>query len=282
MASRRSIVVALTMGMLSAAVVNGNVTPAYADDVLDARHTMEEAAITVDRLREETSKSHEMDNLLAEAKGVLIIPSFYKAGFFIGGAYGDGVLLKKISKTEFGDPAFYRMTAGSLGLQFGMQSAEMVFVIRTEKGLSAVLNDEFKMGANASIAVGSIGAGAEAATTTHVGQDIVAYSKNSGLFAGGALEGAAIKPRKDWNAAVYGVDATDPRLIIQRNGLRAAMNLKDTLNKAPSGAVQPIPDRPTSGDSGMSAQPESSAPMSTPSNGVSSSPVQSESLGGGN
>src|SRR5262249_40168922 len=142
MASRRSIVVALTMGLLSGAAVR--VTPAFADDVLDARHTMEEAAITVDRLREETSKSHQMDNLLAEAKGVLIIPSFYKAGFFIGGAYGDGVLLKKISKTEFGDPAFYRMTAGSLGLQIGMQSAEIVFVIRTEKGLNAVLNDEFK------------------------------------------------------------------------------------------------------------------------------------------
>jgi lipid-binding SYLF domain-containing protein len=264
------------MGLLFAAVVNGRVAPAYADDVLNARHVMEEAAITVDRLREETSKSHELDNLLAEAKGVLIIPSFYKAGFFIGGAYGDGVLMKKISKNEFGDPAFYRMTAGSLGLQFGMESAAMVFVIRTEKGLSAVLNDEFKLGANAGIAIGSIGAGAEAATTTHVGQDIVAYSKNSGLFAGGALEGAAIKPRKDWNAAVYGVDATDPRLIIQRNGLRAALNLKDTLSKAPSGAVQPIPDRSAGGG------PVSSEPMSTPSNGVNSSPVQSESLGGKN
>ena len=82
-----------------------------------------------------------------------------------------------------------------------MQSAAIVFVILTEKGLSAVLNDEFKIGANVGIAIGTPGAGAEGATTTHVGQDIVAYSKNSGLFAGGAFEGAVMRPRKDWNAA---------------------------------------------------------------------------------
>jgi lipid-binding SYLF domain-containing protein len=104
-----------------------------------------------------------------------------------------------------------------------------VFAILTEKGLSAVMNDEFKMGANVGISVGTAGMGAEAATTTHVGQDIVAYSKNSGLFAGGSFEGAAIKPRKDWNAAVYGLGNDDPRAITQRSELRAAIGLRDAL-----------------------------------------------------
>jgi lipid-binding SYLF domain-containing protein len=270
MASRRAFVIALTFGLVSLGA-----SGARADDVLDARHTMEEASITVDRLREETSKSGELDNLLREAKGVLIIPSFYKAGFFIGGAYGDGVLLKRISATEFGDPAFYRMTAGSLGLQIGMQSAEIVFVIRTEKGLAAVLNDEFKMGANASIAVGSIGAGAEAATTTHVGKDIIAYSKNSGLFAGGAFEGAAIKPRKDWNAAVYGVDKSDPRLIIQRSGLRAALNLKDTLNRSGGAAAPAFSERPAAAESSDAPRYEGSVSGAQSPGAVTSTPLSS-------
>ena len=223
--------------MLFAWTASARITPVRADAVMDARHTIEEAAITVDDLRDETKKSGEMDNILREAKGVLIIPSFYKAGFILGGAYGDGVLMERLPDgSGFGDPAFYRMTAGSLGLQIGMHSEEVVFVIRTEKGLSAVLNDEFKFGAKADIAVGSIGAGAEAATTTHVGQDIVAYSKNAGLFVGGALEGAVIRPRKDWNAAVYGVGTDDPRAIVQRNGLRAAMNLKDVLSQSNAAA----------------------------------------------
>lgn len=221
---RRRLAVLAAFGCLLAAA-------AVADDVLDARHVMEEAAITVERVRQEQKNTATMDDLLRKSKGVLVIPSYYKAGFIVGGSYGDGVLLKRQGETSFGDPAFYRMTAGSIGLQAGMQSAEIVFMILTDKGLEAVLNDEFKIGANVGISVGSLGAGAEAATTTHVGNDIVAYSVNAGLFAGGSLEGAIIKPRKDWNAAVYGVGNDDPRVIVQRNKLRAATNLKDSLAK---------------------------------------------------
>jgi lipid-binding SYLF domain-containing protein len=264
----------LVFAVMSAVLVYA--LPARADDVLDARHAMEEAAITVDRLREETKQSGEMDQLLHEAKGVLIIPSFYKAAFFLGAAYGNGVLLVRQPDGTFGDPAFYRMTGGSLGLQFGMQSAAIVFVIRTEKGLSAVMNDEFKLGANAGIAIGTIGAGAEAATTTHVGNDIVAYSKNSGLFAGGALEGAAINPKESWNAAVYGVDNSDPRVIVQRSKLSQARNLKETLNMAAAAATAPAAQSSTTTTitgPGISAPASPGAVTSQPL----SSPVQPES-----
>ena len=218
------------MATLAAAAAAQSV-PAIADDVQDARHVMEEAAITVERVRAAQKSFERMDDLLRQAKGVLVVPSYYKAGFILGGGYGDGVLLQRQSPTAFGDPAFYRMTSGSIGLQAGMQSAEIVFMILTEKGLNAVLNDEFKFGANVGISVGSVGAGAEAATTTNVGKDIVAYSTNAGLFAGGALEGAVIKPRKDWNAAVYGLGNDDPRVIVRRDQLRPAQTLKDALAK---------------------------------------------------
>ncbi|MBL8630952.1 MAG: lipid-binding SYLF domain-containing protein [Rhodospirillaceae bacterium] len=205
--------------------------PAQADDVMDARHIMDEAAITVERVRQGQKTTATMDDFLRRSKGVLIIPKYYKASFIIGGSYGDGVLVKRQADASFGDPAFYRMTAGSLGLQAGMQSSEIVFMILTDKGLDAVLNDEFKLGANVGISVGSLGAGAEAATTTNVGNDIVAYSLNAGLFAGGSFEGAVIKPRKDWNAAVYGVNNDETRVIVERNQLQAAQTLKDALAK---------------------------------------------------
>jgi lipid-binding SYLF domain-containing protein len=240
----------MTTGLLATAtmgIVGSVSTPARADDVLDARHVMEEAAITVERVRQEMKPSPDMDNLLQRSKGVLVIPSFFKAGFILGAAYGDGVLAARLPDGGFSDPVFYRMTAGSIGLQIGMQSAAIVFMILTEKGLSAVLNDEFKMGANVGMTIGTLGVGAEAATTTNVGKDIVAYSKNSGLFAGGALEGAVIRPREDWNAAVYGVNNDNPAAIVQRNQLRAATNLKDVLAKSvypaeapPAPAAAPI------------------------------------------
>jgi len=208
---------------------------AWAEEATDARHTIEKAAIAVERIRDELSPSADLDDALERAKGVLIIPSYYKAGFIIGGSYGDGALLVRQRDGGFGDPAFYRMTGGSIGLQAGMQSAEIVFAIITDKGLEAVLTDEFKLGANVGISIGSVGMGAEAATTTNIGQDIVAYSVNVGLFAGGSLEGAIIKPRQDWNAAVYGVGNDRPREIIHRDQLRTADRLKNTLGLQTNG-----------------------------------------------
>jgi lipid-binding SYLF domain-containing protein len=216
------------LGLLAAAAL---IEPVRADDVMDARHVMDQAAITVERVRQGQKTTATMDDFLRRSKGVLVIPNYYKASFILGGSYGDGVLMKRQGESAFGDPAFYRMTAGSIGLQAGMQSSEIVFMILTDKGLEAVLNDEFKMGANVGISIGSLGAGAEAATTTNVGNDIVAYSVNAGLFAGGSLEGAVIKPRKDWNAAVYGMNNDEPRVIVERNQLQAAQNLKDSLAK---------------------------------------------------
>lgn len=217
------------LGLLAAAALPASF--ATADDVMDARHIMDQAAITVERVRQGQKTTAAMDDFLRRSKGVLVIPSYAKASFILGGSYGDGVLLKRQGESAFGDPAFYRMTAGSIGLQAGMNFSEIVFMILTDKGLEAVLNDEFKMGANVGISIGTLGAGAEAATTTNVGNDIVAYSVSAGLFAGGSLEGAVIKPRKDWNAAVYGVNNDEPRVIVERNQLQAAQNLKDALAK---------------------------------------------------
>lgn len=202
---------------------------ARADEAMDARHVIDEATIAVERVRAEHKPAEDLEGLLSRARGVLIVPSYYKAGFILGGSYGDGVLLKRQRGGTFGDPAFYRMTSGSIGLQAGMQSAEIMFMILTDKGMQAVLDDEFKIGANVGISIGSVGAGAEAATTTNVGNDIVAYSLNAGLFAGGSFEGSIIKPRKDWNAAVYGVGQDQPVVIVERDQLIYADDLKNSL-----------------------------------------------------
>jgi len=199
------------------------------EDAMKARHVIDEAKVAVERVRAEHKPSDQLESMLAKARGVLVIPSYYKAGFIVGVSYGDGVLLKRQRDGTFGDPAFYRMTSGSIGLQAGMQSAETMFLILTDKGMQAMLDDEFKLGANVGISVGTVGAGTEASTTTNIGNDIVAYSSNAGLFAGGAFEGSVIKPRKDFNAAVYGIDSANPEGIVNRAQLFYADGLKKTL-----------------------------------------------------
>ncbi len=228
--SRRTVAAGLAI-FTAITVMTAPIQRARADEITEARQIIDESVITIERVRAEMEPSPDMDDLIRRAKGILVVPNYYKAGFIIGGAYGDGLLLARRPEGGFGDPAFYRMTAGSIGIQAGIQSAATVFIILSEKALSAVLNDEFKLGANVGMTLGTIGVGAEAATTTHVGKDIVAYSTNAGLFAGGSFEGAVIRPRKDWNAAVYGVGSDDPRAIVQRDQLRTATTLKDVLSR---------------------------------------------------
>ena len=200
-----------------------------ADSASKARIIMDEAIVSIERIRKENMSTPKLENSLKNAKGVLIIPSYYKAGFVIGGSYGDGVLLKRDKTSGFSDPVFYRMTSGSLGLQIGMQSAEIMFLILTSRGMQAIIDDKIKIGANVGISVGSVGAGVEGATTTNIGRDIVAYSRNAGLFAGGGLEGSLIKPRKDLNAAVYGLKESLPNNIISNSNLVYAERLRNAL-----------------------------------------------------
>lgn len=170
---------------------------------------------------------------LKDAHGVLVFPSILKGGFIFGAEGGSGVLLTRDAKGEWSYPAFYGMGAGSIGFQIGFQDSEAVFVINTLKGLNAVLNNNFKFGVDASIAVGPVGQGIEGSTTTAVGADIEAYSKNRGLFAGGAFEGAVIYERDTLNKEYYGQGATARTITMDRQfknaraeGLRAATAVK--------------------------------------------------------
>jgi lipid-binding SYLF domain-containing protein len=177
----------------------------------------------------------QLRHYLKQGKGVMIMPSQLKGAFILGAEGGSGVLLAKDMNGNWGYPAFYTVGAGSIGLQAGFQDSEAVLVIMTERALNAILNNQVKLGADVSVAVGPVGRGLEGATTTNVGGDIVAFSHTSGLFAGGSLDGAAIVKRNDWNSQFYGPGAT-PRAIIYEN--KFSNPKADPLREALQSAVQ--------------------------------------------
>ncbi|MGQ3032051.1 MAG: lipid-binding SYLF domain-containing protein, partial [Ferrovibrionaceae bacterium] len=111
---------------------------------------------------------------------------------------------------------FYLMGGGSFGLQAGGEISEIMLVIRTEKGLDAVLKNRFKVGADATVAFGTIGKGLAASTTSNVGADIVTFSRAKGLAAGISIDGAVLQPRDRWNDTYYAKPVT-PREILAGN-----------------------------------------------------------------
>ncbi|MFZ2869694.1 lipid-binding SYLF domain-containing protein [Zavarzinia sp.] len=196
----------------------------------DQQELVDKARITMDSLGGDPSYG-DMRAYLARSVGCLIVPQLLKAGFIIGGSGGDGVLVgRRKTDGSWSAPAFYTLAAGSVGLQIGAQASEVVLVINNERGLEAIFKDEMKLGADASIAVGPVGSGVEAAMTTNFRADIYSYARAKGLFAGASLEGAGILSATSWNKAYYG-RAVNPRdIVLNRIVDNAGANsLKATL-----------------------------------------------------
>jgi len=159
-----------------------------------------------------------IDDLIPDAAGILILPSVIKGGLIGAAEAGTGVLLAR-TPDGWSYPAYYMLTAGSIGFQVGLQETEVVMIIRNLGALNALVDHQAKLGADFGITVGWQGIGYEGATTTNAGADIVAVvGPGMGAYGGVSLEGAALVRRTDLNEEIYGPGAV-PREIIF-DGLR--------------------------------------------------------------
>ena len=200
---------------LSAILVSGLTVARPAGAASEPEQLVDKSRLTIEALLDDPEMP-ELQKYIKVAKGVLIFPQLVKGGFIIGGEGGSGVFLVKDKTGTWSPPAFYTLAAGSIGLQIGGQVSQVVLTVMNEGAVDAILKSQFKMGADASIAVGPIGKGVEASTTTNLKLDVYAFSKSQGLFGGGALEGAAILKRKEWNGAYYGGQPTPRDIVIRR------------------------------------------------------------------
>ncbi len=176
--------------------------------------------------------------VLPRARAVMICPRVFRAGFLFGGEGGGCVLVARGGGGSWSAPAFYSMGGGSFGLQAGAQDSEVMMMIMTTNGLRAVLDSQFRFGADASVAVVTLGGGVEGATTTNLNADIVAFARTRGFFAGVSLKGSVMSSDSEGDYLYYGqnvsaVDivmamrvnnpAADPlRGLLMRYGARAA------------------------------------------------------------
>ena len=190
-------------------------TPALAASS-DEQKLVDQARIAVELIREDPNLSS-FPGLLKRAKAVIVVPELVKAGFFIGGEVGSGMLLARDPATgEWSYPAFYTMAAASIGFQIGAQVSKVMFLIMTDGGLEAMMSNKLTLGADASVAAGPIGAGIEVGTTFNIEVDIYSFSLTKGLFGGISFEGAALVPDDEANEAYYGQAIAARGIVIHR------------------------------------------------------------------
>jgi lipid-binding SYLF domain-containing protein len=194
----------------------------------DQQNLVDRARITIDDVHKDKAFGNS-NELLHRARAVLIVPRLYKGGFFVGGEGGDGVLIARTPR-GWSEPAFYAIGSASFGLQIGLEQSEVVMFIMSQRALEAVLRNEFKFGANAGLAVVTLGSGVGAATTSAAGADIVVWASSSGAYAGITLDGSIIKPRPDWDRDYYGRNMTSRDIIFTRQANNpGAVGLREAL-----------------------------------------------------
>jgi lipid-binding SYLF domain-containing protein len=143
-------------------------------------------------------------SMLADAEGVVIIPSMVKAGFVIGGRHGKGVLIMRDDAGHWRVPVFVSVTGGNIGYQIGVQATDLVLVFKTRRSIEGILDGKLTLGVDAAAAAGPVGREAAAATDGRLQAEIYSYSRSRGLFAGVSIDGSVLRVADDLNAAYYG------------------------------------------------------------------------------
>ena len=205
----------LAITLLAAAGLASGPPPALADDVMDATQLVERARHTMDNFAADPNMEALRD-LVKQAKGVFVAPQVLRGAFIFGAAGGSGVLLARDEKSgQWGGPTFHTIGEASFGLQIGGEASEIILVALTDRGVAALLSHSVKLGADANISVGPIGAGATAATA-NLSADIISFSRSKGLYGGVSVQGAVVASREALNKAYYGKDVTSTDILIRR------------------------------------------------------------------
>ena len=134
------------------------------------------------------AKTPAAKKLAGEAKGILVFPAVYKAGFMVGAQTGNGVL-RKGGKSA----GYYNITAGSYGFQAGAQKFSYALFFMTDDALAYLgKSGGFEVGAGPSVVVFDEGVG-KSLTTTTTRSDVYAFIfGQKGLMGGLGLQGSKI------------------------------------------------------------------------------------------
>ena len=149
---------------------------------------------------------------IRRSKALIIAPEILKAGFIFGGSGGSAlVVARDPGSGKWVGPAFYVLATGSVGFQAGISVSEGVTMVMTDKGFNSLLATSFKMGGDASVAAGPVGAGAK----SDIVADLITFNRAKGVYGGLNFDGTVVTAADDWNQAYYGKKVLPPDILVR-------------------------------------------------------------------
>lgn len=160
--------------------------------------------------------------LLQHTKAIVVFPNLVKAAVIAGARVGKGIVIVRSPKTgKWNPPAFIKSRQASWGIQAGIQEAELVLLVVTNKGLKQLFKRNYSLTEGPQIAIGPVGKTLDLNLDKLLQEnDILAYSRIKGLFAGLSFEGTVISSDKNANYEYYQQAVSNRSLLSGEEGIK--------------------------------------------------------------
>ena len=168
-------------------------------------------------------------SVLANARCIGILPSVVTGAIVVGGTHGEGLVSCKNDSNTWSEPAPVSINQGSIGLQAGAKSADVVLFIQSKEAVAALKRGNFTLGTDVSAVAGNFDSKAD---TSAAG--VVVYTRAEGLFAGAAVNGGKIGKNEDEMKAYYGKKVDFTALLESRESPDSSEYTKKLTTLFPS------------------------------------------------
>ena len=177
------------------------------EKLVDAKNVYQQLLAVPDRALPEA--------LLKDCQCIAVIPHAMKGAIGYGARFGSGAMSCR-TETGWSAPTFVKLSGGSVGLQLGAESSDLVLFFMNQSGAKSLLTgSKVTVGGKASVAAGPFGRSGEAATDLKLNAEIYSYAKSKGLFAGLSFEGARLAADNEWNTTYYGPGTNVKKLLFE-------------------------------------------------------------------
>jgi lipid-binding SYLF domain-containing protein len=181
-----------------------------------AKKTLVKATIALDNVMEDP-ENRIPQSLINQSEGIVIFPRTIKVAIGAwGGQGGRGIAMIRKEDGTWSNPFFVTLGEGSLGIQIGAQSSDIVLLFKHRIDILEIDEAELILGGDIGVAAGPVSHGSSSDTDIKFESEIYSYSRSKGLFAGVSLAGGVLSYNEMVNESLYGVDGVDVEEIFNR------------------------------------------------------------------
>lgn len=182
-----------------------------------AAELIRQASRTLREMRA-ASPRQSLDYWLEDARGVIILPGVYQAGFFYSLHGGEGVVLARKTDGTWSSPAFMSVGGAGYGLQAGLEKSRVLLVINEQEALAEILANGLSLDFSAKYDIVSVREVTGPDSLTR-GKPVVAVSDGVGIMAGIAVRGGMLTENAPLGAGYYGQGLGRAQAIFLAGGI---------------------------------------------------------------